>query len=334
MKSAIYLLYILVLVSLCFTGCKSSTHKNAVILMDDSVAFDSSAIQIGYLPTLDALPLLVAYEDGLLDSLKVDVQLVQFTSNMDIDTAFLNRRIHGALTDVCRAILLNSKNNEIRIVGKTDGVSYLVSQQKLRIRKVNDLNERMIAIARNEASDWMLDILLGESKMEPSDVNRPQINNIQLRQEMVQKEMIDAAILPEPYATMAMVNGDRQMWDNKNRQTGCIIFTHKVLVDRETELRKIAQAYDIAAKRINNSSKDRYARLMQKMFSIDKQVTDSLELPQFSTLEAPENKIIEEAVNWLKNRYDEADWLGFRILKTDYKPTHLIDTRLIQENNE
>lgn len=334
MKTAVYLFYTLLLGCLCFTGCQSSSHKNVVIPTDDSTAFDSAAIQIGYLPTLDALPLLVANEDGLFDSLKADVQLVPFTSYMDIDTAFLNRRIHGAFTDVCRAILLNSHNNEIRIVGKTDGVSYLITQQKLRIRKVNDLSERMIAIARNEASDWMLDILLGEAKMETSDVNRPQINDIQLRQEMVEKEMIDAAILPEPYATLAKMNGDRSMWDSKSRQTGCLIFTHKVLVDRETELLKIAKAYNIAVQRINNAPKDKYAKLMQQKYNISQAVTDTLELPQYSKLSAPADKVIEEAVNWLKNRYEEADWLGFRILKQDYRPTLLVDTRLIQENNE
>lgn len=334
MKTAVYLLYIFMLGCLCLTGCNSTTHKNAVIPTDDSTAFDSLALQIGYLPTLDALPLLVADADGLFDSLKADVQLVPFTSNMDIDTAFLNKRIHGALTDVCRAILLNSHNNEIRIVGKTDGVSYLITQQKLRLRKVNDLSERMIAIARNEASDWMLDVLLKESQMEPSDVNRPQINDIQLRQEMVEKEMIDAAILPEPQATVAMVNGDRQMWNSQDLPTGCIIFPHKVLVNRETELRKIVQAYNIAINRINNAPKDKYAMLMQKKFNIDKVITDTLVLPQYSKLTTPNNKVINDAIDWLKNRYDEADWLGFRVLKNEYRPTQLIDTRLIQENNE
>lgn len=332
MKRAIYLFISFFLAGCFLTACHSSAKTEPAQDVPDTVVFDSAAIRIGYLPTLDALPFLIAENEGLFDSLKVDIVLVPYTSNMDIDTAFVNQRIHGALTDVCRAILHNAKNQEIKIAGKTEGVSLLISQQKLRLRKVTDLPERMIAIARNEASDWQLDRILAASNMDPSEVNRPQINNVQLRQEMVEKEMIDAAIIPEPYATQAIVQGDRLVEVNEEPiKTGCIMFAQKTLVSRETELRHLATAYNIAAERINAAPKGKYDAFLQKTYGISAEVTDTLELPHYDLLSRPDEKTIEEASNWLKNRYDEADWLGFRILKKDYKPNRLIDIRLILE---
>lgn len=332
MKKAVYFLCVFVLGCMAFSACRPSSSSTESAVTTDSVEFDSAAIRIGYLPTLDALPLLVAEQEGLFDSLKTDIQLVEYTSNMDIDTAFVNHRIHGALTDVCRAILHNSNDQEIKIAGKTDGVSYLISQQKLRLRKIADLPERMIAIARNEASDWKLDLMLKEAGMDLSEVNRPQVNNVQLRQEMVSKEMIDAAIVPEPYATAAIVNGDRIIeTGSEPLQTGCIIFPQKILVSRETELRFLAMAYNIAVERINNAPQGKYAPLMQKAFGISEQVTDTLQLPEYTILSRPDEKLLEDATEWLKNRYDEQDWLGFRILKKDYKPNRIIDIRLILE---
>lgn len=287
----------------------------------DSLRNDSLTLKIGYLPTIDCLPLLVAQEDGLLDSLNVKIRLVRYEAGMDLDTAFQRNRINGMLTDLCRAIQYNQKDEEIKVISKTDGIYYLVTARKQRLRKVKDLKERMVAIARNEVSDFLLDKLLTSEKMGTDEVNRPQINAIPLRQDMITNEEIDAGIIPEPYATRALVSGDRLITDSKklNSQLGCIVFPLKTIVDREKDLIHLTVAYNLAAERINQSGK-KYASLLQKEFGVNVEVTDTLILPHFDAVNRPLQKDVDEAAEWLKQR---------KLITDKYKTNRIIDIRFI-----
>lgn len=312
--------YILLGVFAMCTACQTPPADRAQQIAD-SLRNDSLTLKVGYLPTLDCLPLLVAQKEGLLDSLEVKVRLIRYEAGMDLDTAFQRKRIHGMLTDLCRAIQYNQKDEEIKVISKTDGIYYLVTARKQRLRKVKDLKERMIAIARNEVSDFLLDKLLTDAKMEPDEVNRPQINAIPLRQEMITNEEIDAGIIPDPYATRAMTEGDRLITDSKklDSQLGCIVFPLRTIIDREKDLTRLTVAYNLAAEQINQSGK-RYASLLQKEFGINDEVTDTLTLPHFDAVNRPRQKDVDEAAEWLKQR---------RLIPDKYKTNRIIDIRFI-----
>lgn len=318
-------------------GCNASNeaNKNKDSLSTDSIEeieeVDDGYIKVGYLPTLDALPLLVAQNEGYFDSLNVKVKLIRYEAGLDQDTAFAKKRINGMVTDLCRAIILNSKNSSVKVISKTDGVWYLVTARKQRLRKVQDMEERMIAIAREEASDYLLDRILEKGQVDLDIVNRPQINNLPLRQHMISSEEIDAGIIPEPWATKAVVNGDRLIANNKelNLQPGCIVFNQRTIVEKEAEIKIIAKAYNLAIQQINEQP-TKYNKLMQESYGIDELVTDTLTLPHYKKLEQPKQADIDDAIKWLKNKYPEQDWLQTRILKNEYNGKQLIDTRFIK----
>ena len=63
---------------------------------------DSAALKIAVMPTLDCLPLFVAEDHQLFDTI-VDIRLKAFTAQMDCDTALINGRVEGSITDIVRA---------------------------------------------------------------------------------------------------------------------------------------------------------------------------------------------------------------------------------------
>ena len=62
---------------------------------------DSAALKIAVMPTLDCLPLFVAQEYELFDTVNGGVRLKLYNAQMDCDTAVLRGRVEGAVTDLC-----------------------------------------------------------------------------------------------------------------------------------------------------------------------------------------------------------------------------------------
>lgn len=265
----------------------------------DYLRLDSMTLKIGYLPTLESLPLLAAQEMGWLDSLGTPVKLIPFEAAIDLDTALQNKRVQLITTDLCRAILMNQKDDSIKVVGKTQSAYYLITAQKQRLRKPKDLQERMVAIARNEQSDCMLDLLLEQQEMNVDFVNRPQINSLALRREMILNQEIDATFLPEPYASQCMVNGDRNIANSKEIGVSfsCLATHLQWMAQFKEALQGVTRCYDKAVAWLNENPVN-----LQDYYAIGKQVADTIQIDTYQPLSMPQQRDIEKAKQWLTGR--------------------------------
>lgn len=284
----------------------------------DSLRLDSMTLKIGYLPTLEALPLLTAQAEGWLDELETPVRLIPFEAAMDLDTALLNKRVQLITTDLCRAILMNQKDEGVKVVGRTQGTYHLITAQKQRLRKPKDLVERMIAIARNEQSDCMLDLLLEQQEMNIDFVNRPQINSLVLRREMILNEEIDATFLPEPYASECLVNGNRSISTSKEIGVSftCLATHTQWLSEFKDALKGVASCYDRAAEWLKEHPAD-----LQHIYHVTQQVADTITVDAYEPLSMPKQQDLEKAREWLSGR---------KLLDAKHAANQLTDDRLIQ----
>jgi len=79
-------------------GCGRSDQASKRLSQAEKARWDSidkASLKVGVLPTLDCLPLFVAHEERLFDTLGVTVHLKCFTAQMDCDTALLRGRVEG-----------------------------------------------------------------------------------------------------------------------------------------------------------------------------------------------------------------------------------------------
>ena len=75
---------------------------------------DSAALKIAVMPTLDCLPLYVARENKWFCDGKTDIRLKYYTSQIDCDTALLNGRVEGAVSDLVRVARMNSRGAKVK----------------------------------------------------------------------------------------------------------------------------------------------------------------------------------------------------------------------------
>ena len=215
---------------------------------------DSTAIKLGVMPTIECLPFYYADSLGLFDSLGINVQLTTFAAAMDADTAFVNGYMNGIVSDLVKACVWNENEDSVHVAMCGDLRMWLVTAQSARLARAESMKEKIIGITRHSALDFFTDKILESVKFNSIDINKPQINNIRLRTQMVDQNQYDGAILPEPYASEAVARGARRLNSTEEMKLEgmmCVLFSDSVYKARKNEIDKIARVYDMAVEALN-----------------------------------------------------------------------------------
>ena len=205
---------------------------------------DSAVIHIAVLPTEECKPFYVAQQLGLYDSLGVEVKLDTFLAAMDADTAFMNDKVQLLVSDSLKALYLNSivkRDSILSILTDTLQLSMLTGKPT-RIKTISSLKEKIIAVTRNSAIDYFADKTMDKAGIKREYLNRPQINNIELRAYMLNLNQYDGAILPEPYATQCEEQGAYRINTLKEPLMRVLVKQH-VMKKRKQDIELIKEAY-------------------------------------------------------------------------------------------
>lgn len=266
---------------------------------------DSAALKIGVTPTLDCLPIYVAKECGLFDSTKADIRLKAFTSNIDCDDALRKGRIEGCATDIVRGQYMKHKGTDIDYVAATNAYWQLISNRTARIRRLSQLNDKMVAMTRYSATALLADYATDSAKLKSEEVFKIQINDVDLRLRMLLGNEMDAMLLTEPQATTARLYKNPVLMDSRDKDMrfGVIAFNGKAMDDeqRRKQLNVFVKGYDSACDSINKNGLKHYADVLKKYYKLDDRTINALPKMKFNHAEAPRQKDIDTADKWLKN---------------------------------
>ena len=229
--------------------CGSCNQTNGTVNEEDS-----TAIKLGVLPTMECLPFYYADSIGLFDSLGVNVHLVTFDAAMDADTAFVNGKIDGIVTDLVKACIWQGQGDTAMVAMVGALRMWPLTAPKARLLKAESLREKIIGITRHSAVDYFADKILESVKLQSIDLNKPQINNIRIRGLMVDQDQMDGAILPEPYASEAVARGARRLNGTEEMKVAnlmCVLFNDSIHQARKREIENIRSVYDQAVTALN-----------------------------------------------------------------------------------
>jgi NitT/TauT family transport system substrate-binding protein len=248
---------------------------------------DSLALKVGVMPTLDCMPLFVAKERRLFDTLGVDVRLRMRKAQMDIDTALIGGSVEGAVSDSVRVARMRSRGTALTEVGTTNTSWQLVGNRSARLKEVKQLGDKMVAMTRYSATDFLTDHVLTGVKT-TATVYRVQINDVPLRLQMLLNNEMDALWLPEPQATTAREHGHTVLWDTEkhNLWLGRVVFRDKALGDARVkkQIDVFKQAYNMACDSLNQRGVSAYADLLVKYCQTDQKTLDALPKVKFRKL--------------------------------------------------
>ena len=253
---------------------------------------DSLALKIGVLPTLDCLPIYVAKDCGLFDSTKADIRLKPFNSQIDGDQALVDGRLEGCVTDIVRGQRMKAKRGvSLDYVAATNAGWQLISNRLARIKRINQLDDKMIAITRFSATALLADLATDSAKLKDETVFKIQINDVALRLQMLLNNEMDAVLLPEPQATEARMKGGNVIADSRDKKKvlGVLAFRAEVMKDshRRKQLSVFGKAYNMACDSLNKNGLQHYSAVLKKHYGIDDKVIKALPKIKYTHMKKP-----------------------------------------------
>lgn len=304
------------------TACQQAHDKQP----EQTSAKDSISLNVALMPTVDCLPFYYAKEKGIYDSLDANINIMSFMAQMDCDTAFCRKHADVTYTDLIRAALLQSKDTALNVIMQTDGSHELITAFSKRIKSPKQLKEKMVGMARHSITDYLCSEIVKKGNFSPDELYKPQINDIALRAAMVQNATIDAAFLPDPYATQARLLKNRSIYSTQKENIHLMAMMASWQAQNNPKkaelLQKLIRGYNLAIKDLKNKEKQHQASNLFKSFGIKQEVLDSLHLPQYKAASIPDSKQIEKALEWLKSQ---------ELIKNNYNGDTLVTSSLTKK---
>lgn len=267
---------------------------------------DSAAFKIAVMPTLDCLPVFIAKDHQMFDTV-VDIRLKKFTAQMDCDTALMRGRVEGAISDLVRTERMIQQGTPLKYVAATNAYWLLISNRQLRMSNLKHLDDRMLAMTRYSVTDLLGDLAVDSAKLKTERVFRVQINDVNIRLKMLENNEMDAMLLAEPQATQALLGKHKVLLDTRklDMQMGVFAFRTKGMDDknRRRQMDVFLKGYNEACDSLNHYGVLHYSDVIRKHYQISenalKKLPDSL---KFLHAAAPRQKDVEQAQKWLSKK--------------------------------
>lgn len=264
---------------------------------------DSMAFKVAVMPTLDCFPFYLAKEMGWADSLHVDYRLRTYTAQMDCDTALLGGSVQGVVSDLVRVNHMKKQGCPLYCLSATGAYWQLISNRKARIKKLDQLGDKMVAMTRYSATDFLTDHFLKGVKTS-SMVFKIQVNDVNIRLSMLLNNEMDAMWLTEPQATLARLARNNVVADSRDAKLnlGVIAMRDETRRDaaRKDQLRKVVAAYNQACDSLNKNGIAHYGQVARKYYKLEGGVLGKLPRMKFAHIKAPRQSDIDAVEGWQK----------------------------------
>ena len=291
-----------------------------------------SAIKIGLLPIDDSLPFFVAEQEGYFASRGVKVELVTFNSANDKETALEAGAIDGDMTDLIVAALLVKGGTDIKVVSialgadKSEGRFVLLAAPgSSDIRRIEDLKGVPIAVGNNTVIHYLSERLTTLAGFGEDDILTQNIPDLGLRLEALLGNKIQAAILPDPLASLAVLQGAAIIADDtladENLSQSVVLFTQSAIDSKEAEIQKVMDACFEAMVFINDNPDSEAVRgSLYKFCRIPEVLQERYPTPSYTP----------RALPGADSLADVLDWMVYRgLLDSAYSYDDMVDGRFV-----
>ncbi|MFA7066846.1 MAG: MetQ/NlpA family ABC transporter substrate-binding protein [Dysgonamonadaceae bacterium] len=305
----ISLFLLLILLTACTT--KSNNTKNS-----------KNQLNIGVMSSMDYLPLAVAQENGFFKKEGVNITIHKFYSANERDAAFQSENLDGTILDYTGAAIQLAGGVKLKITSQCDGTFVLIAGKDSGVKSVNDLEGKHLAVSRNTVIDFCTDLVLQKAGIGLDDIEKVEINKIPLRLEMLRNGKIDATMLPDPFATLALQDGNRSIIDIRELDlhvTG-IAFHEKVIEQNPKTINSFYRAYNQAVVLLNSEPANSFHSILISDIGIPAELVSQIKLPNYSMAQLPKERDLEKVEHWLKTK---------NLVSSDFDISTLISSDLI-----
>ncbi|MBK1809894.1 ABC transporter substrate-binding protein [Clostridium sp. YIM B02505] len=257
-------------------------------------------LNFGAVSSVDVIPIVIANEKGYFKNEGVEVNFQGFKNSKDRDAALQAGTLDGVICDEIAISLYQNADFDVKITGITDGDFMLIANQKSGIKSISDLKGKSVAISEKTSIEYTLDKILEKNSLDPKDAKKSMVPAIPTRLEMLRNNNVDAALLPEPFASLALSDGGILLGSASSLATypSVTAFTQKAIDGKGAEIRAFYKAYNQAVDYINSTKISEYEATIIKTVGYPEDMKGKIKLPKFRKNTLPKEAEVQSVIDW------------------------------------
>ena len=267
-------------------------------------------LRIGVLPITDVVPFYIAEQQGYFKQQGLNVELVPAASAAERDQMMITQQIDGQVNDLVATVLFNAQSPRLKIV-RIARIAFpnapqfwVLVPKDSPIKMAQDLKGKEIAISQNSVIEYVTQRLLESEGLSAADIKTTNVPAIPTRLQLLQQGQGAAATLPDPFASLAILQGARIVVDDSKRpdiSISVISFRSDVVAQRPADVKKFLAAYDLAVQDIRMRP-DQFRNILIDKGRIPDPLKDKYQFPPLPDPSIPTKAQWDDVVKWALER--------------------------------
>jgi NitT/TauT family transport system substrate-binding protein len=266
----------------------------------------AGSLRLALLPTIDVVPFYVAEAQGYFKQQGLNVELVPASSAAERDQLMATQQTDGEMTDLFSAVTFNATKptlKVVRIVRQARSDAPLFSILVLKdspIKTPQDLKGKEIAISQNTVIEYLTQRMLEKEGLSAADIKTTNIPAIPTRLQVLQQGQVPAANLPEPFTSLAVLQGARVVIDDSKYpeySQSVLIFRTDIVTNRADDIKKFLVAYDKAIADIR-ATPDKFRNILIDKSRVPDPLKDKYQFPPFADPSITTKAQWDDVIKW------------------------------------
>lgn len=290
----------------------------SVLLFGCAKEKTTQTLKIGVMSDLGAAPFIIAKENGYFSELGLDVDITVFKSATDRDTAMQTGNLDAAMADMLTIVFYNDAKFEAKMTSSTYGNYVMVSAPSLDATKLEALDKVRVGISANTVIDFATQQIASNNALSEA-LEKVAIPQMPVRLEMLGAGELDAATLPEPLASAAVLSGGEKIVGTLDLglQPGVFIVTNKALDEKEQAIEKLYEGYNQGVEYLNSTDQSKYIQKLVDQLGFPPSLVDSFKFPTLTKATAADEVTFSTVLSWMKEQELTSSEYSFKDLSTD-----------------
>ena len=270
----------------------------------EEVQTEKTKLTVGVMGSIDAVPLVIAEQNGYFEEQGVDLDLQIFKAANDRDAALQAGELDGVLCDETAISIYQNSDIDMKITGTTNGSWTLVAGKDSGITSLSDLKGKKVGISKNTMIEYLADDIALSNGLEVSDIEKVAIPAMPARLEALKNNQIDAAILPAPFNDTAVADGGVEITKiyNKDIMISVTAFLQEVIDKDANAIKGFYNAYNKAIEFINSNDISEYEDIIISTVGYSEDMRGNIVLPEFKTNYLPAEENVQNVLDWSKEK--------------------------------
>ena len=264
----------------------------SLTIITGNINANEMSLEIGIMPAVDSAPILLAQEKGYFAEEGLDIKVDVYTNAVNRQTALQTNKLDGAMTDLIAFV--NNVNNDfpVKITTTTDGSFPILVSKDFKEKEEVKIGMMEVSVTNFLAEQFLKD---------KYKLNKIYIPAIPARLEMLKSGQLEMAVIPEPLASTAELQGlEKRIYKNDyDYMPEAMIFTETALSKKDKEISIFHKVYNKAVKEINED--DQEAReVLIKSLDLPIKIKNLITMPEYHLTRIPSEDYLNKVIKWVE----------------------------------